>query len=85
MANNNQASLDQYKYEIASELGVTFGNRFENREKPCGYFGQVGGEMVRRALASQFGGNSGAAVPNQNAFYTQTAQNAMGVATRFQQ
>ncbi len=65
----SKANLDQYKMEVASELGVQFGSHYENRDKPCGYFGQVGGEMVRRALADQFGLNSGAITVNPTAYY----------------
>ena len=50
--NTNQAvvpgaerALDQFKYEIATELGVTLGGDRTSREN-----GRVGGEMTKRMI-----------------------------------
>lgn len=52
MANNNQPAsmganqaLDQFKYEIASELGVQLGGDRTSREN-----GSVGGMMTKRMI-----------------------------------
>jgi len=64
MANNNssnqlvvpqaQQALDQMKYEIAQEFGVTLGGNTTSREN-----GSVGGEITKRLVATaqqQLGG-----------------------------
>jgi hypothetical protein len=40
-----KANLDQFKYEIASEIGVKTGADTTSRDN-----GRVGGEMVRRMI-----------------------------------
>jgi small acid-soluble spore protein B (major beta-type SASP) len=40
-----ERALDQFKYEIASELGVTLGGDRTSREN-----GSVGGEMTKRMI-----------------------------------
>ncbi|XMB85365.1 alpha/beta-type small acid-soluble spore protein [Mycoplasmatota bacterium WC44] len=45
-----QAAIDQMKYEIASELGVTLGPDSTSKQN-----GSVGGEITRRLIAQALG------------------------------
>jgi len=44
------ANRESLKTEVARDLGVQIGSKEHNRNQPVAYFGQVGGEMVKRAL-----------------------------------
>ncbi|QVK20467.1 alpha/beta-type small acid-soluble spore protein [Mycoplasmatota bacterium] len=57
-----QAAIDQMKYEIASELGVTLGPDSTARQN-----GSVGGEITRR-LVSMAQQQMGSAAPSQGTY-----------------
>lgn len=48
--NKNHNGMDQFKHEVASELGVNLTNGAENTSRENG---RVGGEMVRRMIRKQ--------------------------------
>ncbi|MNY85577.1 Small, acid-soluble spore protein C2 [compost metagenome] len=45
-------NLDQYKTEVANELGVHFGNKDHNRNLTSAQCGAVGGMMIKRIIES---------------------------------
>lgn len=55
-SSNNTQKLHQLKYETASEVGVTL--KEYNGDLPSREAGRVGGNMVRKMVASYTGGNS---------------------------
>lgn len=50
-----QQHLQPLRDQVAREFGVQFGSKEHNRNLTAAQCGQVGGEMVRRALSQVWG------------------------------
>lgn len=55
-SSNNTEKLQQLKQETASEVGVTL--KQYNGDLPTRQAGRIGGNMVRKMVASYTGGNT---------------------------